>query len=503
MNGNARTANDPQPPRRSGLRFAWFGGVSSRQLASAPSEWTFYDNLGLVVLLIACASGFAACLAASYVLAVPPIHVWWVGAAWTLTMACGIERLVLQLSSKNVRWLVAGLVPRILLSLLVAIGMEPLILAINNGEISGYLRERTTEQTRAERIAATNHYLPRIERDDKEITRIRAHKGYLTARVEHFRFLASCETSTPSCSITHQPTCGSYCAHDRREAGRLQSQLAAVQPEDHLQIMRLQQDITNQQEARKQDEKRKQKAVAESEGLSTRLEALSAVEKKHGVVGFEVWFFRALFITVDLLPLTARVLRMLCLEWSPYEAACKAARHQDVVAAQEEDAAANVRETEIEERRNADTDVARARIRADRDRRIAAVYDVDGSPAVEPDDRRTADIAPPIDAWDLRTFVQSMTAHETRPVSVPPALRRGGLVGLSLALTVAVVMRGLSSAVGDFSGMWLVWTCLSFMAALTVYTRGYRRGPAWALKGIFATLITGLLLPIVMLGANL
>jgi Domain of unknown function (DUF4407) len=483
--------------RRPPFRLAWFGGADLRLLAAAPSEWAFYDTLGLVVLLIACASGLSVCFAISYVLDVAPAQVWWIGAAWMLTMCCGIERLMLQVTARNGRWLIVSLIPRVAMSLLIALGMEALVLALNGHETRSYMSERATAALRSERASAMATYRPAIEQDYRAIHAIRTHEDQLSGRVEHYRFLESCEATTPSCSVTHLPTCGSYCENDAREAARLQSELQAVEPEDRVRISALQADIAAQKNAKKKDEQRAHEAVAENTGLAARLEALSGIETRHPVVTWEIWFFRALFVIVDLLPLTVRVTRMLSIECSPYEVACRAARHRDAVNALEVDRRADVREAEVEEQSRADKDIARARIWAERDQQLADAYD-------EPGHNNISGEQPEMQAWDLKTFVRNMSAHETRPVSVPTALHRGGLIGLASLLGLVTVMHLLSSLTGGgLAGSWLVWGSLGLAGALAIYTRGFRRARAWAVRGIFATLLLGLLLPIFIATINL
>lgn len=483
--------------RRQPFRFAWFGGVDLRLLAGAPSEWVFYDTLGFVVLLIACASGLSVCFATSYVLDVAPAQVWWVGAAWAVTMSCGIERLMLQVTARNGRWLIVSLIPRVALSLLVALGMEPLVLALNGREIRSYMSERATAALRSERATATAAYQPVIARDYAEIRAIRTREDHLSEGVQHYRFLESCEATTPSCSVTHQPTCGAYCEHDAREAARLQSELRTAEPEDRARIAALQTDIEAQRKAKKEDEKHSHEALAEDKGLAARLEALSAIETRHPVVGWEVWFFRAVFVILDLLPLTVRVTRMLSIECSPYEVACRAARHRDAVNALEVDRRADVREAEVEEQSRADKDVARARIWAEREQHLADAYG-------ESSHHNLPDEQPQLSAWDLKMFVRNMSTHEARPISVPPALRRGGVIGLASLLGLVVLMRLLSSVTNSgLAGSWLAWGSLALTTALAIYTRGFRRARAWAVRGIFATLLLGLLLPLFIATINL
>jgi hypothetical protein len=96
-----------------------------------------------------------------------------------------------------------------------------------------------------------------------------------------------------------------------------------------------------------------------------------------------------------------------------------------------------------------------------------------------------------------------MQPHETRAVPVPAALRRGGLVGLALvtALAVATSLWG-SLTHHAVAGEWLIVAALGLVLTLVLYTRGFRNAPGWALRAMFATLLTGLALPIFIVGIN-
>src|SRR5262245_53732730 len=123
--------NNQQTPskeeRRPSFAPAWFSGCNLAILNRAPSARTFYNALGLGALLISCLGGFAMCVSVAYTLRVPPSHVWWIGVAWAAILAFAIERIMLQTTSSNRRWLVAVIALRVGFSLLLAIQIgEPL-----------------------------------------------------------------------------------------------------------------------------------------------------------------------------------------------------------------------------------------------------------------------------------------------------------------------------------------------------------------------------------------
>lgn len=243
--------------------------------------------------------------------------------------------------------------------------------------------------------------------------------------------------------------------------------------------------------------------IAASNGLPARLEALSAIAGKNPIVEDEVWLFRLLFLSLDLLPVTMKLMRMLSLECSPYEEVCKADRRWDVAHALRLNSTAMVEERRIKEQARTDADVNRVRIRLDKERRIAEAY---GAAAAAEGGQPMAQQTPDdtIDGWDLDRYVEEMTPHERRPVSVPPDLRRGGLVGLAALLAIAG-LAGLWPAVFGISlkGAPIIFVCLAGVLVLLAYTRGFRHAPTWALHAIFASLLAGLLLPLIIVGMNL
>lgn len=220
----------PSPARWRRFSLAPLAGADLNVLRRAPSERGFYEALGGMVLLISCASGFAVCLAISYALQVPATRVWWLGAAWTLIMALGVERFVLQIAPAKPHWLLVGLLPRLGLSVLVAIGMEPLILRLNQSEINGYLTTHTNAAIRAMTTGVAHHYEPLIASNYRQIADLRSHLEARTNTIEHFRFLSQCEATTRSCSTTKQLGCGAYCGHYRRVAEHTEAQLRREEP---------------------------------------------------------------------------------------------------------------------------------------------------------------------------------------------------------------------------------------------------------------------------------
>lgn len=477
---------------------AWFAGVDLRLLARAPSERLFYDTLGVAVLLLSCASGLAAALAVGQILNVSASSVWWVGLLWAIILAGAIERLVLQLPTGRKRWLLLAVLPRVFLSMMLAVQFaEPVVLAIFHEKISGYLAQTKehAEQSQASKTASV--YEPKVVEDEHKIAAIKGRERALANEAEHFRFLSSCEAGTPTCSVTRRAGCGSYCEHYARTAAAAENTLRSAEPADHRQIGRLELDARELRASWKRQESEGDKAIAGDTGLLAREEALSHLEKSPAVA-LRVWFLRLFFLSLDLLPLGAKVLRILTVD-SPLEDLARASRRRDRLGATREQAEAEVEEKRIEEQARADIEVNSVLIQRDAETRLAghdAETSYEGSRGRRP--------VPAIEAWNLETFVDNMSTHEAGAVDIHPALRRGALVGLALIVAVAVMTLALPALAGvSVAGGWVVAPVLAGAAALAVYTRGFQRAPAWALRATLATLLSGLVLPVAFFAMNI
>ena len=82
-------------------------------------------------------------------------------------------------------------------------------------------------------------------------------------------------------------------------------------------------------------------------------------------------------------------------------------------------------------------------------------------------------------------------------------LRRVAWIGIALlgALGTALLLAGAAHAA--VAGGWLVAMALTAALALAIYSRGFRRGPAWAHRAAFGTALLGLALPFVIVLVNI
>jgi hypothetical protein len=470
---------------------AWFAGVDLDILARVPSEQTFYRRLGAGVLLVSCASGLAFTSALAYALDASLFSVLWAGIAWAVLLACGVEPLVLQISpTKRKLVLAAGISWRVLFSILLALQLsEPLILRLNEPEINNQLLEERVDREAAQLTANRDLFNPTIERNKDELKDLReavngASHNLAMAQRERAKALEEAGICESSCQFWGERAAGSQKKKEEAVSARKEKEPKLVQERDRFQ---------QQRGEGLRDGKEK---IEEKDGIWARIGALEQIASSSTAQNAEVWALRLLFLLLDLLPLTAKVYRILTVD-SPYEMQLAASRREEATAVAAREAISDVNEEMIREQARADVEVGRAEIHTDTERRLGEVgLGGDGA------ERRGDD--PNVSAWNLSGFVEEMKFHDDQPVTVPAELRQAALGG-SFVLGAGMILGSLVASLAGISvkGLWLLVLAFAAVASLAAYTHGFRRAPAWALRAVLATVIGGFLLPLVVLGVNL
>src|SRR5262249_3742461 len=129
--------------RRVRTGWAWFAGGDGFVLRTVPSEASFFNGLGLWVAGMAVVSGFGMTVAASQWWSTSITSVLWVLPLWAV-LYCLIERLVLKSFSTNWAWNLVLTIPRLVLSLPIAlvIGL-PMAQLSSSGSINHDLSKMT------------------------------------------------------------------------------------------------------------------------------------------------------------------------------------------------------------------------------------------------------------------------------------------------------------------------------------------------------------------------
>src|SRR5215470_15305861 len=217
--------------RRARAAWAWFAGGDGFVLRQVPSEASFLNGLGMWVSGMAVVSGFGMTVAASQWWSTSITSVLWVLPLWAV-LYCLIERLVLKSFGTNWRWNLVLSVPRLALSLAIAlvIGL-PMAQVIYSGSINDELSKTTTQRIHQATNAITSTYDAKIAAAQKEITAAQTKETRLQHQVTNSRFLADCEAGLQSCSQTHKLGRGPYYRRDARRAAAAAAALKHTRPE--------------------------------------------------------------------------------------------------------------------------------------------------------------------------------------------------------------------------------------------------------------------------------
>jgi hypothetical protein len=465
----------------------WIAGANLRVLNLVPSEWTFYNALGTLVLVLSCLSGYTMALAASYVLKTDVASVWFIGLGWFLVLI-NIERGILQvpvtLEGQTARWPLIG---RILLSIVLGFVVSvPLVLRVNQGEIEKHIEKTQVAALQAADAKAEDFYGERIEDELTKRSEIRERVTNLQDRAGRLR----------ERSLQVEATCGPECRRLGHQAEQIGNKLREIGPRHREQLAGIKAHIAQLREKQKSREGEGQGAIEKGGGFRDRLDALAVLSDKSTSTMLEVLFLHLFFMFLDLTPLGLKLSRVRT--GSAYEEQLALELHRDRFSIAGGKADLELKEYKRDEQNRADKEVIRTEILFDTDRRI---NEATGSMAGR------ADIPPhvdPIEARGLRGYGDEVEYQEDEFVEVPPELRRAGVVGLVLigALTALAIIWG-SIANQGVTGTWLAVLALMGAGGLAAYTRGFRWAPAWALWPIFSTQFVGAILFVVIVGLNL
>lgn len=481
------------------FRWSWFSGANERVLEIVESERDFLVALGMTVVALSIASGFILTVAASEWWTVPIRRVIWVGPAWT-TLILLIERLVLKSFGTSWRWNVVISVPRALLTLAIAFVFGlPMTHFIFRPSIAEQLSTTQAAQVKEATNLATGFYSPKIAAAATKIQSIESAENALRQQHIHYVMLAGCEANEPACSTTHEFGCANVCQRYRHEASLAEQTLASRLPADRATIAKLRASMTTWQGLEQTEITARTQAIGGNTDMLARQEALQAIEKQHPSVTTYVRFVLLFFIALDLVPLMIKLTHLFS-TGGAYEQAAAALRERDLVGAHRIRREAEVARESVDLQAHADIEVERARIDAEADRKIAE-WEAKWSEWTGSIRRNTRN---PLTARTLSQFAPAARRHESVPVPVPHRLRLAGLIGTGLVAALTLVLGFYSFKTGHtIAGEWIAIAALTADIGLAIYTRGFRVAPHWALWSTFATLITGLVLPLLLLVLNL
>ncbi len=375
MSSSTRTVMDGQDAtsgsrRARRLGWAWFAGADARVLALVPSERSFLDAQGLVIVAMACVTGFAVAVAGSGWWNVPITHILWLGAVWTAVI-CIVDRLIYKSFGTGRRANLLLAIPRAALSVMLALVLGlPMVQFIFEPSISKQLTQTSAVEQKDARRAAITFYEPKITAANAQIAAILRDEDALENRRARFARLAGCENNDPSCSHTHRSGCGHWCHYYAAQARIARATLDRDRPVDEKKIAGLRAKIGDWQRSEAIETKARVSAIAHDQDLLARAQALATIEKQHPEVTRYVLFVLGLFVCLDLVALVMKLSHLL-IGGATYEEVAAALQERDRLEAHRLREQTAVMRKRITGEAGADMDVDEVRIDVERARRIA------------------------------------------------------------------------------------------------------------------------------------
>ncbi len=217
--------------RRIRAGWAWLAGGDGFVLSTVPSERSFLNGLGMWVAGMAIVSGFAMSVAASQWWSTSITSVLWVLPLWAV-LYCLIERLVLKSFGTSPAWNLLITVPRLVLSLAIALVVGlPMAQIIYSGSIDDQLSKTTTARIHAATNQITHLYDAKIATAQKDLAATQAKQAALQRQVTNSKFLADCEAGYATCSQTHKVGRGPYFKRDSARAAAAAAALKSQGPQ--------------------------------------------------------------------------------------------------------------------------------------------------------------------------------------------------------------------------------------------------------------------------------
>ena len=348
--------------RRERAGWAWLAGGDGLVLQRVPSETSFFNGLGMWVAGMAVVSGFGMTVAASQWWSTSITSVLWVLPIWAV-LYCLIERLVLKSFSTSWVWNLVLTVPRVVLSLAIAlvIGL-PMAQVIYSGSINDELSKTTTARIHEATNEITRTYGAKITAAQNEIADAQARQTRLEQQVTDSRFLADCEAGLASCSQTHKLGRGPYYKRDARRAAAAAAELKAARPEIAATIAANRRKIAVWREAETSQIANRVATIRADRDFLARQAALDRVEAANPSVKKYVEFFLAFLIAIDLVALMLKLTHLFS-TGGAYERSAAALRANDLVEVHRLQERANVltRRITLEARAQEDADELRIR----------------------------------------------------------------------------------------------------------------------------------------------
>ncbi len=513
LSAEFKQACDSRRGASPGALLAWFGGARGSILQLCPGERPFYAGLGMGVLLTALFGGVSAAFAVGYALREPAGQLWPVAVFWALALV-NIDRLLLMITASRSRlW---AMIPRLLISALLGFLIaEPLTLRIFQPEINTQIAI-TQQQTQAAQLAQIQRtYQPKIDAGNSQIAALNDKLTSAQNAVTRYQFLAGCESGETDCSTTHRLGFGPYYYRYKQDAAVAEAHYQAIAPGIRSQIQALKNEVGILNGEEVTAEHNVHAAIAGGAGWAARETALDQLMAQNQGVDMTVWAVRLAFVLIDLAPLIVKFMVVLFGE-QLYDKIAAAERDWSRRRAHLLTELARLERNKITRRADAEDEIDEVIVDAYKEERIAAAYGGGARPTgaqpagARPTGAQPAGSAKPsreravrIPALGLTQFAAGSKIHERMAVAMKQPLARLAWVGTGLlAALVVTIMLVQDAAHARVTGNWLALAALTTVVALAAYSRGFRRGPAWAHRAAFGAGLLALVVPAAIIAMN-
>jgi len=543
--------------RTSGLKPSWLrrvlatlGGADSQILASARVDTAEMTGRGIAALIPAVFGGLAAVISFRYAYRLPLGTAAAVGAGWAVVILLFDLSLMTSAPDRRPATRAVTFGSRAVVTVLAAFTFASAIVMFMFARDIGVqvAMNQQTDLARYNSTVIVPAYATTREGDQQtittdqgEISRADQAVAYWQQQVANAEFQVTCEAQ----GVTQFAGCGHGTGltgqgpvyHVRLAALREdQADLTRAQDQAATTKARMSPQIGSAQTGLSRTEQQEQAAYAaakaryqQDDGLIARWRALGQLENGSQGVRTEVWLLEGLIIAIDL---TAVIVKMTS-KTPSYNRVLEAERKKVVLrATQDEEDTADIVELSRAERE------ARAHIhQAVLDAQIDVAFDVldawkqaarhwiatwveeqtggrrprtsgaggDWPPNAGPDRQRGhgAPAGVPVNSHSLGGLMDLAQPHEQMPVTMPKPLTRMAWLGTGLQAAMGGALLLAHVAHAAVTGEWLVLVSLAAAMAVAIYTRGFRRGSAWAHLAAFGTALLGLALPVVIVLVNI
>src|SRR4029079_7337174 len=256
-------------------------------------------------------SGFGMTVAASQWWSTSVTSVLWVLPLWAV-LYCLIERLVLKSFGTSWPWNVVLTIPRLVLSLAIALVIgPPMAQVIYSGSINDELSKTTTERIHEATNEITRTYDARIAVAQKEIAAVQPREARLQRQVTSSRFLSDCEAGLASCSQTHKLGRGPYYKRDARRAAAAAAELKRARPQIAATTSAHPRKIALWRSTEAAQITKRVAAIKADRDFLARQAALEWVDSASPAVKKYVEFFLVFLIAIDLVALVLKLTHLL------------------------------------------------------------------------------------------------------------------------------------------------------------------------------------------------